>query len=252
LAANPANRTFDDMARKLLGVSEASHPLAAPRSGTGIRMLVVAESERLAGALSEFDGVSIEHTGIDQSSLRRVMSTNRYTWVLVADGLEEQLLVRLVQSARRSSPGSRIAMLGSAADIGRCERWLRRGVECYLAWPTAVERLIEAVTVATNQDVTVVDRCFQRSLLELAGRLQPTEPLTAREIGILRFVAQGFHNSEIGRMLQLGEHTVEFHVSNIISKLDVRSRAQAVTRACLLGLIALEEIQVLAAGDSSL
>ena len=237
------------MRRKLVGVAKAAELVAEIPVRAVIRILVVSNSRALASVLDQFTGISIQHSPIEAASVRGVLSLNRFTWVLIGEAADERAVARLIQSARRSSPDLRIAMLGPAADVGRCDRWLRRGVECYMAWPIEPQRLVEAVKVATHQDVTVVDRCFQRSLLELCGRLQPTDGLTDREIGILRRVAQGFHNSEIGRMLQLGEHTVEFHVSNIISKLEVRSRAQAVARASLLGLIALEEIQVFEAED---
>jgi len=61
--------------------------------------------------------------------------------------------------------------------------------------------------------------------------------LTAREIGVLRLVADGLRNAAIGERLFLSPRTVEHHVSAILTKLDVQSRGQAVVKARQLGLL---------------
>jgi DNA-binding NarL/FixJ family response regulator len=66
------------------------------------------------------------------------------------------------------------------------------------------------------------------------------EPLTDRESQVLRLVASGCRNHEIARMLRVSIKTVEFHMSNIRGKLCVRSRTEAVVRACQIGLLDLQ------------
>jgi DNA-binding NarL/FixJ family response regulator len=61
--------------------------------------------------------------------------------------------------------------------------------------------------------------------------------LTERELGVLRLVARGLSNSEIAQELTIGETTVKTHVGNILMKLDVRDRAQAVVAAYESGLV---------------
>jgi len=65
------------------------------------------------------------------------------------------------------------------------------------------------------------------------------EPLSDREIDVLRRVAQGAANKEIARALSLSEDTVKGHMRSIFSKLDVTDRTQAVTVAHRRGIIAL-------------
>src|SRR5207302_10473976 len=60
--------------------------------------------------------------------------------------------------------------------------------------------------------------------------------LTAREIEVLRFVAQGLRNAQIAERLVLSERTVGHHVSAILRKLDVRTRTEASAEAVRLGL----------------
>ena len=61
--------------------------------------------------------------------------------------------------------------------------------------------------------------------------------LTQREIGILRLVAKGMTNKEIGETLFISSLTVKNHVNNILGKLDVSDRTEAATAAIHLGLI---------------
>ncbi len=89
--------------------------------------------------------------------------------------------------------------------------------------------------------------------IELCGRLEsdPSGPdpaanrasgpgldrLTARERDVLRLVSEGLSNHEIAKRLGLSEHTVHRHVSNILTKLDLPSRAAAAAAAARSGAI---------------
>jgi DNA-binding NarL/FixJ family response regulator len=63
------------------------------------------------------------------------------------------------------------------------------------------------------------------------------EELTPRELQVLRDVAQGWANKEIGEHLHISEHTVKFHVASILGKLEAGSRTEAVTQGIRRGLI---------------
>jgi len=75
------------------------------------------------------------------------------------------------------------------------------------------------------------------SLSERAGRAALVEPLTPRELEVLRLMAEGLPNKTIAVRLDISEHTVKFHVNTILGKLGVASRTEAVVRATRLGLI---------------
>jgi LuxR family maltose regulon positive regulatory protein len=63
------------------------------------------------------------------------------------------------------------------------------------------------------------------------------DPLSRREIEILRLVASGLSNREIAERLYVAPSTIHWHVKNIYAKLDVHSRTQAVARAGELGIL---------------
>lgn len=71
------------------------------------------------------------------------------------------------------------------------------------------------------------------------AQLSPAEPLTAREVEVLRLVALGKGNKEVAAQLNVSEHTVKFHVSSVLAKLGARSRTEAVTIGILRGLVAI-------------
>ncbi len=65
------------------------------------------------------------------------------------------------------------------------------------------------------------------------------EPLSARELDVLRRMAEGLSNKQIARDLAISEHTVKFHVNAVLGKLGAQSRTEAVVRAMRAGLILL-------------
>jgi DNA-binding NarL/FixJ family response regulator len=65
----------------------------------------------------------------------------------------------------------------------------------------------------------------------------PLEELTPREIEILRLLAEGSGNREIAAQLGISDHTVKFHISSILNKLDASTRTEAVTLGIRNGLI---------------
>ncbi len=68
---------------------------------------------------------------------------------------------------------------------------------------------------------------------------RPIEELTPRELEVLRLMAQGLPNRKIAEHLEVNERTVKHHVSEILSKLGVANRTQAITYAAAHGLITL-------------
>jgi DNA-binding NarL/FixJ family response regulator len=68
---------------------------------------------------------------------------------------------------------------------------------------------------------------------------QLVEPLTRREIEVLRLLAAGLGNKEIAARLHISEHTAKFHVASILSKLGAATRTEAVTQGIRRGLVML-------------
>ena len=65
------------------------------------------------------------------------------------------------------------------------------------------------------------------------------EPLTARELEVLRLLSDGMTNKEIASRLGITEHTIKFHVNAILGKLSAETRTEAVVHAARLGIVTL-------------
>lgn len=122
-------------------------------------------------------------------------------------------------------------------------RALRAGARGYLLKDVTLERLIGAIrTLATGGTLLqpgLTDRLFRAVSTRpdaVTGFDRP-EPLTGRELDVLRLAASGYSNTEIASALHLATGTVKNHLSSVFVKLGVRDRTRAVLRALDLGLL---------------
>ena len=122
----------------------------------------------------------------------------------------------------------------TAQDEGAAPRsWLLRN--------TSAAALAAAVT-ATAEGLIVIDPSLVPAMLAMPSRRSPdaaVPALTPREHEVLRLLALGLPNKAIARELGISAHTAKFHVGALLSKLDVRSRTEAVAVAARKGLLAL-------------
>ncbi len=135
-----------------------------------------------------------------------------------------------------------VALLPFGAPIGdasaAAQTWAA-GARGLLHRDTPPERLAAAV-VAVAEGATVLDDDAADALLRRAAPgAGPIEPLTRRELEVLRLLAEGFPNKAVAARLEVSENTVKFHVNAILGKLGAQSRTEAVVRATRLGLIPL-------------
>ena len=145
-----------------------------------------------------------------------------------------------LEGARRvpqAHPEVRVIVLTTFDEDDYVESALRHGVSGFLLKVAPPERLVEAVrTVAgggglLDPAVTVrVIESFAASPVR-APRADVLDRLTERERDVLRLIGRGLSNAEIAAELYLGETTVKTHVSNVLAKLGLRDRVQAVVAA---------------------
>jgi len=123
---------------------------------------------------------------------------------------------------------------------------VRAGACGFLLKASPPDELVTAIRAAQAGNALVEPRMTRRLLDEFARRpaMAPAgqvpallNELTERELDVLREMARGSSNAEIGRHLYIGEATVKTHVTHILSKLGLRDRIQAVVLAYESGLI---------------
>jgi NarL family two-component system response regulator LiaR len=146
-------------------------------------------------------------------------------------------------------PSTRILVLTSFAADEKVFPAIKAGALGYLLKDSGPEELVGAIRQVHRGEPSLEPSIARKVLLEL--RHPPTQksltmdPLTERELDILRHVAQGCSNKEIALKLALSELTVRTHVSNILGKLHLASRTQAALYALQKGITSLGDIPVI-------
>src|SRR5262249_24805225 len=105
--------------------------------------------------------------------------------------------------------------------------------------PAELVRAIQRVYRGESSLHPAIARKVLRELAHPPGRPPTSEPLTEREVEVLRLIAYGESNHEIAAALGISEATVSKHVSHILSKLQLASRTQAALYALREGLAVL-------------
>ncbi len=162
--------------------------------------------------------------------------------VVVVDlGLPDASGLTLVNQVVAEQPATGVLVLTSYDDDGHVYAALRAGARGYLVKTAEAEELVRAVcTVAAGNGVfsgSVVDRITRH--VASGGRASSDTPfptLTGRERDVLALIAQGHSNAYIADHFVLSLKTVRNHVSNVMGKLGVSTRSEAVARARDVGV----------------
>lgn len=154
--------------------------------------------------------------------------------------------VAATRRLKESRHPARVIVLTTFDDDETVFDGLRAGAVGYLLKDVPSEKLVEAINAAARGDSFLQPSIAAKVLAEFtrleeraASPAQPglVEPLSDRELEILRQVAAGDSNKEIAARLYITEGTVKNHVTNILGKLGVRDRTQAALRAREMGIL---------------
>ncbi len=129
-------------------------------------------------------------------------------------------------------PGTRIIMFTSYAREEEIYEAVKRGAWSYIRKGAARSELLQAIRAVHSGQ-----RCIPPEIgRQLADHVSHNE-LSPREREVLRHMFEGLSNKEIAGRLQLSEHTVNIHVKNVLGKLGVGGRTEAVTVALRKGIL---------------
>lgn len=215
-----------------------------------IRVLLVDDQalfrEGLGTLLSIHPEIDIVgEAGNGDEALRAVASLNPDVVLMdlrmpLLDGVAATRLLK-----ERGNP-ARVIVLTTFDDDETIFDGLRAGAVGYLLKDVSSEKLVEAIHAAARGESFLQPSIAAKVLAEfsrLEDRAGPPrqadliEPLSERELEILKHMAAGDSNKEIAAHLFITEGTVKNHVTNILGKLGVRDRTQAALRARELGII---------------
>jgi len=152
--------------------------------------------------------------------------------------------IQATAQIRQRWPAIPVLALTTFDDDGSLFGALRAGAAGYLLKDVSSETLLSAITAAARGEAFLQSTVTGRVVAAFAKMLEPggapahalVLPLSPREREILALLGTGASNKEIADRLCLAEGTVKNHVTNILTKLDVRDRTQAALRARELGI----------------
>ncbi|MGB8647692.1 MAG: response regulator transcription factor [Anaerolineae bacterium] len=215
--------------------------------------------EGLRGLLvSEKDFVVTAPALVDSGTLVRALVQDPPDVVLLDVDVLEREGWGFVRDLAQMAPAVAQLVVGDTPDDRRVTQALGLGVRGYLLREASPQEMIAAVRAA-GQGLYVLHPGVASSLLNAlqAGRLRRApdgvssladnderdadliEPLSERELEVLRLIVRGLANKQIAAQLFITEHTVKFHIRAILGKLGAANRTEAVTLALQKGLVSL-------------
>jgi NarL family two-component system response regulator LiaR len=219
----------------------------SPQTTSTIRVLIADDHavvrEGLRALIAAKPGIEMVGEAADGTEAILKARSLRPDVILMDLVMPRQDGIEAIAEIKRENPDARILVLTSFADDAKLFPAIKAGALGYLLKDSSPHELLQAIRDVylgqSSLHPTVALKVI-RELNRPKENLPPTEqPLTERELEVLRLVAQGLSNQEISAMLVISERTVGTHVSNILSKLHLTNRTQAALYALQEGLASL-------------
>jgi len=163
---------------------------------------------------------------------------------LLDASLPDSSAEELVAELRQMVPHCRLMVLANIPDTATLAPALAAGADGCVLKTVAPEQLVTALREVIGGKAWVQPELSERFSRDRARVLAQREhsfkegrPLTRRELEVIRLIAGGLSNAEIGHQLHISEQTVKTHIAHLMRKIEVRSRLQAARYAIRRGLV---------------
>ncbi len=190
----------------------------------------------LTGILDAVDDMAVVGVAADGVEAVDVVERERPDVVLMDMRMPRRSGDEATALLRESAPEARVIVLTTYESDDVIVRAIAAGASGYLLKAAPEDELLAGIRAVAAGEVALAPS-VARVLVARAGRPVEAPVLTVREVEVLRLVARGLSNREIGVHLHLGEATVKTHLLKTFAKLDVADRTRAVTRAMELGIL---------------
>jgi len=188
---------------------------------------------------SDFEVVGEARDGVEAVNKAKELSPEVVLMDLRMPELDGVEAMNQIKSAK---PETKFIILTTYSDDEYIFRGIEAGARGYLLKDAPREELFKAIRAVHRGESliqpVVASKVLDR-LMELSRRAPSGEELSERELEVLRLMAKGAANKEIGVELSIAQSTVKTHISTIFQKLGVNDRTQAVTEALKKGIIRL-------------
>jgi len=213
------------------------HPAQTDR----IRVLIVDDHEMVRSGLAAFlfgapDMEPVGEAGNGEEAIRCCEQSQPDVVLMdmMMPGIDGVEATRIIHERW---PHVRVIALTSFADEDLINRVLRAGAMSYLLKNVASAELANAIRGAMGGRPTLAPEATQALISQATRPATPGHDLSPRELDVLALLKRGLSNRAIADELIISRSTVDFHVSNILSKLGVSSRTEAVAFAIQHSLV---------------
>lgn len=212
-----------------------------PKPGEAIRVVVVDDQELFRRGLTmllsveeDIEVVGEAGDGIDATELAAAAVPDV---ILMDVRMPKRSGIEACIAIKEVAPAARIIMLTVSDEEADLYEAVKNGASGYLLKDSSIDEVAQAIRVVADGQslispsmaIKLLDEFKQMSRTD---RTQvPSPRLTDRELEVLKLVAQGLNNREIAKRLFISENTVKNHVRNILEKLQLHSRMEAVMYA---------------------
>jgi DNA-binding NarL/FixJ family response regulator len=208
-----------------------------------IRILIAEARELVRRGLADIcnkNGMEIVAEVVRVDNLASAAQAHKPSVILADPKLPGGDCLEVLERVKLEFPATAIVILAddeSATNVGR-SRGI--GASDYLTLQSPVSSLIDSIGRAARGESALAGsplHAFKEKMLRPRTELETQTPLTERELQVLRHVAHGLSNREIGGSLGISIETVKEHVQNILRKIDVKDRTQAAVWAVKGGFV---------------
>src|SRR3989442_8325747 len=211
---------------------------------TAIRVLIV-DDERLFAelmrvALRDAEGIEVLDVVHDVATAKDRAKALRPDVVLADYRLPDGTGADLAGEVGGSLPDTAVVVLTADPSAETLSDVARSGAVGHLTKERGFAEVVESVRAAASGEILFAPNELQRLLLERDTTRKPIEPLTSRELEVLRLLASGASSHSASETLGISTATLRAHVQNVLRKLGAHSRLEAVAEAARLGLVTLD------------
>jgi two-component system response regulator DesR len=226
-----------------MGGAQADRDLGATHSLESVRVLVVEVQKLFAEALKLIlEASGMEVVGVTPLGEEALATARREKpdLVILDVNLSDMSGLVVGKQILQELPGTKIMVVTALASTQMVKQAFGMGFHGYLTMDTPILHFNSSLLKVLSGDRVLPTR-FATATLPASPPDQPdpalAEQLSQREREILALLADGLSNAEIGRRLRISQNTVRTHAQNILTKLQVHSRLEAVAFAVRFGLV---------------